>query len=107
MTTDILKSINKDWTLFLDRDGVINDEKYMQYVNVWEEFIFYSGVKDAIKIFTEKFGLIFIMTNQRGVARGLTKLKDLEIIHNNMLDELRSAGGDIKKIYFCTVMEDT
>ena len=107
MTTELLKSIDKDWTLFLDRDGVINDEKYMQYVNVWEEFIFYKGVKEAIKIFTEKFGLIFIVTNQRGVARGLTKLEDLETIHSNMLDELKSAGGNIKKIYFCTDMDDT
>jgi len=102
-----LKTINKEWTLFLDRDGVINDEKHMAYVNTWEEFIFYPGVKQAIKIFSEKFGLVFIMTNQRGVAKGLTKLEDLEIIHSNMLDELKAAGGRIDKIYFCTDMENT
>jgi len=79
----------------------------MAYVNTWEEFIFYPGVKQAIKIFSEKFGLVFIMTNQRGVAKGLTKLGDLEIIHSNMLDELKAAGGRIDKIYFCTDMENT
>jgi histidinol-phosphate phosphatase family protein len=101
MSAKDLKSINKEWTLFLDRDGVINDEKYMAYVNTLEEFIFYPGVKEAIKIFSEKFGLIFIMTNQRGVARGLTKLEDLSLIHSNMLDEIKAEGGRIDKIYFC------
>ncbi|HEY8687894.1 MAG TPA: HAD-IIIA family hydrolase [Chitinophagaceae bacterium] len=102
-----LKQIDKSWTLFLDRDGVINDEKYMDYINTWEEFTFFPGVKDAIKKFTEKFGNIFIITNQRGVAKGLTKLKDLELIHKNLLDEVAAAGGKITKIYFCCDIDDT
>jgi histidinol-phosphate phosphatase family domain/HAD-superfamily hydrolase, subfamily IIIA len=106
VTNEILKSVDHTWTLFLDRDGVINDEKYMAYVNTWEEFIFYPGVKEAIKLFTDKFGRIFIMTNQRGVAKGLTQLKDLELIHSNMVEEIKAAGGKIDKIYFCTDMEN-
>jgi histidinol phosphatase-like enzyme len=35
-----LKSINKSWTIFLDRDGVINHEKYMDYVYSYDEFLF-------------------------------------------------------------------
>ena len=99
------KKIDKTWTLFLDRDGVINDEKYLDYVHTWEEFKFYEGVKDAMKIFSEKFGKIFIVTNQRGVAKGLTKIEDLENIHENMLKELKDAGGRVDKIYFCIDME--
>ncbi len=100
-----LKKIDKTWTLFLDRDGVINDEKYMDYIHTWEEFRFYEGVKEAMKIFSEKFGKIFIITNQRGVAKGLTKMEDLENIHTNMLKELKDADGRVDKIYFCTDME--
>lgn len=100
-----LKKIDKSWTLFLDRDGVINDEKYMDYIHTWEEFKFYEGVKEAMKIFSEKFGRIFIVTNQRGVAKGLTKIEDLENIHKNMLKELKDAGGRVDKIYFCADME--
>ena len=70
-----LKKIDKGWTLFLDRDGVINNEKHMDYINTWDEFAFLPGVKDAIKKFTEKFGHIFIITNQRGVSKGLTRLE--------------------------------
>ncbi len=100
-----LKNIDASWTLFLDRDGVINDEKHLDYIHTWEEFKFYKGVKEALKVFSEKFERIFIITNQRGVAKGLTKLEDLDLIHKNMLQELRTAGGRIDKIYYCTDME--
>ncbi|MDQ6757303.1 MAG: HAD-IIIA family hydrolase [Bacteroidota bacterium] len=102
-----LKKIDKTWSLFLDRDGVINNEKYMDYINTWDEFKFFPGVKDAIKKFTEKFGYIFIITNQRGVAKGRTKLADLEIIHKNLLAEVAASGGKITKVYFCCDMENS
>ncbi len=105
MTNFNLKNINASWTLFIDRDGVINEEKPLDYIHTWNEFIFYEGVKEAFKIFNEKFGKIVLVTNQRGVAKGLTKLEDLEHIHENMLKEILSAGGRIDKIYFCAEME--
>ncbi len=97
--------LDKTWTLFLDRDGVINDEKHLDYIHTWDEFKFYDGVKEAIKIFGEKFGRVFIVTNQRGVAKGLTKAEDLDLIHKSMLQELNEAGGRIDKLYFCAEME--
>ncbi|MDB5198709.1 MAG: family hydrolase [Chitinophagaceae bacterium] len=101
-----LKSIDKSWTLFLDRDGVINNEKHMDYINTWDEFKFFPGTKEAIKKFTERFGNIFIITNQRGVAKGLTKLEDLKLIHKNLLEEVATAGGKITKVYFCCDLDD-
>lgn len=101
-----LKKIDKSWTLFLDRDGVINDEKEFMYVNTWSEFKFYEGVTKAIKLFNEKFKYIIIITNQRGVAKGLTKLEDLELIHNNLLKTVSEAEGRIDKIYFAPDMDD-
>lgn len=102
----LLKSIDKMWTLFLDRDGVINDEKHMAYINTWEEFAFYNGVLEAIKIFSEKFGRIIIITNQRGIAKGLTLPENLNIIHENLSGEVVKAGGRIDRIYFCGDMDD-
>ena len=87
--------------MFLDRDGVINDEKHLDYIHKWEEFKFYDGVKDALSIFAKKFRRIFIVTNQRGVAKGVTKLEDLELIHKNMIKEFEDAGGRIDKVYYC------
>ena len=95
-----LKNIDSTWTLFLDRDGVINDEKYLDYIHTWEEFKFYDGVKEALTIFAKKFGKIFIVTNQRGVAKGVTRLEDLELIHKNMVKEFEDAGGRIDKVYY-------
>ncbi len=106
MNIDKLKSIDPSWTLFLDRDGVINDEKYRDYVNTWEEFNIYEGVLEAFKIFSEKFALIFIITNQRGIAKGITKAEDLSIIHENLTQDIIAAGGRIDRIYFCTDIDD-
>ena len=103
--TDLTK-IDKSWTLFLDRDGVINDEKQYDYIKTWEGFIFLPGVKEAIKTFTEKFGYIFIITNQRGVSKGITKPEDLEEMHKNMTAEIIKAGGKITKLYYCIDMDD-
>ncbi len=97
--------IDNEWTLFLDRDGVINHEKHLHYINTWDEFAFYEGVKPALRIFAEKFKHIFVVTNQRGVAKGVTRASDLNIIHHNMVEEIKAAGGRIDKIYFCTDME--
>jgi len=99
--------IDKDWTLFLDRDGVINHEKYQDYIHNWDEFVFYDGVKEAIRIFALKFKYIIIVTNQKGVGKGVTKLDDLYLIHQNMQSEIEKAGGRIDKIYFCTALEET
>ena len=46
-----------------------------------------------------------MITNQRGVAKGITKLNDLHVIHRNMTQEIEDAGGRIDKIYFCPEME--
>ena len=100
-----LKNIDSSWTLFIDRDGVMNDEKHEDYIHTWDEFKFYEGVKEAFEIFNKKLGIIVIITNQRGVAKGVTKIEDLHLIHKNMQEEIEAAGGRIDQIYVCTEME--
>lgn len=101
-----LKEINKSWTLFLDRDGVINYEKKDEYVLRWDEFIFMPGVKDALKILNELFGVIVIVTNQKCIGKKLLTTEDLQLIHQNMVNEIAAAGGRIDQIYFCPDLED-
>ena len=96
-----LKQIDKTWTLFLDRDGVINHEKYNDYVYNYDEFIFYEGVPEALKILTDLFGLVILTTNQRGVGRGLMTEADLLEIHTRMNGDIEKAGGRIDRIYYC------
>ena len=101
-----INRVDRTWTLFLDRDGVINHEEVGSYITRWEDFRFYEGVLDALRIFAGKFGRIFIVTNQRGVSKGLMTEQDLEDIHCHMLGMIEAHGGRIDKIYYCIDMED-
>ena len=65
-----LPAIDTSWTLFLDRDGVINHEKKDEYILNWREFQFYDGVKEAFQKFSSNFGKIIVISNQRGVGVG-------------------------------------
>lgn len=102
-----LQNINRSWTLFLDRDGVINVEKKDEYVLNVSEFIFLDGVQQAIKILSEIFGLILVVSNQRGIAKGLMSLEDLHDVHAYMIEEIINQQGRIDKIYFCTDLNNT
>ena len=93
--------INKDWTLFLDRDGVINVRIIDGYVTKIEEFEFLPNVIEALKIFKEKFKYIIVATNQQGVGKGIMKFEDVETVHQFMVQQVAENGGKIDKVYFC------
>ena len=95
-----LKDLNiaKDWTLFLDRDGVINKKLDNDYVKHWIEFEFLEGVLDALKKLDTVFGKIVVVTNQQGIGKNLYRIEDLELIHKNMLYEITYLGGRIDKV---------
>jgi len=95
------------WTLFLDRDGVINRLRENDYVKKWDEFVFIPGTLQAIQYFTKVFGRICVVTNQQGVGKGLMTAADLETIHTKMLSEIESVGGRIEKIYTCPDLAHT
>ena len=100
-----LKNINKEWSLFLDRDGVINHDKSPYTLNAGE-FEFYDGVLQAIKKFNSIFSHIFVVTNQRGVGKKMMTENDLLEIHELMTDSISRSGGRIDKIYYCTSIEN-
>lgn len=94
--------IDKTWTLFLDRDGVINLHYPNDYVKKWSEFYFLEGVMDALKNLSTVFKRIIIVTNQQGVGKKLMTQEDLQTIHDGMLKEVRKYGGRIHAIYAAT-----
>lgn len=101
-----LNKIDNTWTLFLDRDGVINHEKHKDYIHSWDEFVFYAGVKEAIAVFAKRFKHIIVVTNQKGIGKGVTKLANLQLIHKNMVAQIEAAGGRIDAVYFCPDLEE-
>jgi D-glycero-D-manno-heptose 1,7-bisphosphate phosphatase len=87
-------------TVFLDRDGVIN-ENLPGYVRHWDEFCFIPGACDAIARLTAAGHRIIVCTNQAGVATGELSIRSLEEIHQRMLVEIAKARGHVERIYYC------
>lgn len=93
-------NINKQWSLFLDRDGVINKKIENDYVKHWMDFEFIDQTFIALRDLSSKFGHIVVVTNQQGIGKRLYRTEDLEIIHKNMIYEIAYHGGRIDKVYF-------
>lgn len=92
--------VDKTWSLFLDRDGVINTRKKGGYVTKKEEFVFLANAKGAIAGICRLFARVIICTNQQGIAKGLYTEKDLKDVHDYMQDQIGEFGGFIDGIYF-------
>jgi len=93
----------KNKALFLDRDGVIN--KDYGYVFQKEKFDFIDGIFDFIKEFQKRGFLIFVITNQSGIARGYYSEQDFRIISDFMKDEFLKKDIKIDKVYHCPCHE--
>ena len=91
-----------NWTLFLDRDGVINKELPDDYVKRPDEFVFEPGAIEGLAMLQSYFSRLLIVTNQRGVGIGLMTQNDLDLIHQQMTDEFKTNGVMIEKIYSAT-----
>lgn len=92
--------ITKAWTLFLDRDGVLNKRIIDDYVKKPEELEILPGVPKALEIFNQLFGTIVVVTNQQGIGKGLMTEEDLAIVHQKLLEGIENAGGRIDQFYF-------
>jgi D-glycero-alpha-D-manno-heptose 1-phosphate guanylyltransferase len=103
-TFDIAQ-IDKSFALFLDRDGVINVERPGAYVLAWEQFQFSDGALKAIGLLTQKAGFVFVVSNQRGVGKGLMTEASLKQIHDRMEKEVLKWDGRIDSIYYCIEKE--
>ncbi len=97
-------TFDKSWTLFLDRDGVINKKPPVDYVRNWSEFSFAPGVLEALPKLSGIFSKIVVVTNQQGIGKGLYTPDDLNVIHSNMLKHIQKAGGRIDNIYYCPIL---
>lgn len=90
-----------DWTLFLDRDGVINRRKMDGYIQHSDEFELLDGVEEAVFEFQRWVNFTFVVTNQRGIARGLMTESDLEAVHGKMVDLFRKSSIYLDGIFYC------
>ncbi len=98
---------DKTWTLFLDRDGVINRRIVGEYVSDWDDFDFIVGSIKAIEKLSERFGTVVVVTNQAGIGKGLMTEKQLHEVHKKFLKTIDLLDGRIDKIYYCPDTPDS
>ena len=93
-------NIDASWTLFLDRDGVINQRIMGGYVQSVDQFNFIEGVPESIAKFSSLFSSIFVITNQQGIGKRIMTERNLLDIHSYMIVELKKRNGIISKCYY-------
>lgn len=85
--------------LFLDRDGVINEEK--NYVHRIEDFEFMDGVFDLLSYARSLGYLLVVITNQAGIARGYYTEEDFHRLNEWMVQQFAEKGITIDRVYYC------
>lgn len=87
---------------FLDRDGVLNRRAApSDYVKSPGEFVWLPGAREGVLRLNREGWLVLVVTNQRGIARGLMSEQDLEAIHAKAQRELREIGARVDGFYHC------
>lgn len=83
--------------LFLDRDGVLNEDR--GYVYRWEDFHWIPGAKETVAAFNRAGWLVIVVTNQSGVGRGYYTEEAMHALHERMQQDLAAAGARIDAFY--------
>lgn len=94
-------------TLLLDRDGTLNVHLVGDYVKQWSEFEFIPGVLEAMPALASHFRHIFVVTNQRGIGRGIYSEADFETVTSQMMQAISDAGGRIDGVYHCSSVDES
>jgi D-glycero-D-manno-heptose 1,7-bisphosphate phosphatase len=83
--------------LFLDRDGVLNEDR--GYVHRWEDFRWIAGAREAVAAFNQAGWLVIVVTNQSGVGRGYYTEEAMHALHDEMAKDLARIGARVDGIY--------
>jgi len=95
----LLKNWRRRPAAFLDRDGVLNRDT--GYVHCPEEFDWMPGAKRAVRYLNDRGYLVFVVTNQAGIARGYYRPDDVFSLHGWVNKKLKKSGAHIDRFYFC------
>jgi len=96
-----MKAVTKHKAIFLDRDGTLNNNKDHYYIWRREDFRLNEGVIEALREFRRRGYLLFVITNQGGISKGLYQESDVEALHNYLLDLLSARGIRVEAIHYC------
>ncbi|MDP4636278.1 MAG: HAD-IIIA family hydrolase [Crocinitomicaceae bacterium] len=91
--------VDETWTLFLDRDGVINERIFGGYILDYSDFHFKEAVLEQACTLFAKFARVIVVTNQQCVAKGLISIKELEELHQQMKEDFERSGAKIAAVF--------
>ena len=97
-----MTTLNK--VVFLDRDGVINEDS--GYVYEWNKFVFIDGSIEALSIFIKLGFKIIIVTNQSGIARGYFTENDFHKLSRYLISYLKQKEIELLDIFYCPHLPD-
>lgn len=87
--------------VFLDRDGVINQNSDQYYIYKTEDFLVNEGIVEFLKNLADRGYLLIIITNQSGISRGIYTKVETDRIHELLTSEFRKHQVIFTEIYYC------
>lgn len=87
--------------VLLDRDGTLNERVPGSYVCRAADLVLLDGVTDAVARLNASGATVVVVTNQRGIARGLMTWDDLHDVHAALAAGLASGGGHVDAFAVC------
>lgn len=97
----LARALDERWTVFIDRDGVINRRVVGDYVRRVDQLEILPGVLDAFRILANSAGLIIVITNQAGIGKGLMTDGDVAAINDHLVEDITRDGGRVDAVLVC------
>lgn len=88
-------------TLFMDRDGVVNEQLVGDYVMDFSQLVYRPHFFEAMKMLRQRFQYMFLVTNQQCVGKGLCSMQTIDRIHEQMQQQLAEHDCAFDAVYCC------
>jgi histidinol-phosphate phosphatase family protein len=93
--------VDATWTVFVDRDGVINQRVVGDYVRGVDQLVLLPGAIEAVARLSRAAAHVLVVTNQAGIGKGLLTEAELVAVNQVILDGVADAGGRVDAIFHC------
>ena len=101
----VFKEMNK--AVFLDRDGVINNEYDNNYIFRPEDIVLNPGIPELLYYLKQRGYLLIVISNQGGISKGIYTQEDVEKTNARIEQLLANHHIKFDEIYYCTHYQET